>query len=67
MHRLTLKRRKPKSEVFAIILYMEEIIKRYKFTEAQIVSILKLAEQEVKVTDICREYEISNATYYHWM
>ena len=27
-----------------MILYMEEIMKRSKFTEAQIVSILKLAE-----------------------
>jgi len=49
-----------------MILYMEEIMKRFKFTEAQIVSILKLAEQEVKVTDICCEHGISSATYYQW-
>ena len=41
-------------------------MKRFKFTEAQIVSILKLAEQEVKVTDICCEHGISSATYYQW-
>lgn len=45
---------------------MEEIMKRSKFTETQIVTILKLAEQDAKVTDICREHGISSATYYHW-
>ncbi|TNH01130.1 transposase, partial [Pasteurellaceae bacterium Phil31] len=30
-------------------------MKRSKFTETQIVNILKLAEQGAKVTDICRE------------
>ena len=39
-------------------------MKRSKFTETQIVAILKLAEQGMKVTDICREHGISNATYY---
>ncbi len=37
-------------------------MKRSKFTETQIVAILKLAEQGMKVTDICREHGISNAT-----
>ncbi len=41
-------------------------MKRSKFTETQIVSILKLAEKGVKVTDICREHGISSATYYQW-
>ena len=41
-------------------------MKRSKFTETQIVAILKLAEQGMKVTDICREHGISNATYYQW-
>ena len=41
-------------------------MKRSKFTEAQIVSILKLAEQGANVTDICREHGISSATYYQW-
>ncbi|WP_373297819.1 transposase [Advenella faeciporci] len=29
-------------------------------------AILKLAEQVMKVTDICCEHGISNATYYQW-
>lgn len=41
-------------------------MKRSKFTEAQIVSILKRAEQGAKVTDICREHGISSVTYYQW-
>lgn len=41
-------------------------MKRSKFTETQIVSILKLAEKGAKVTDICREHGISSATYYQW-
>ena len=49
-----------------MILYMEEIMKRSKFTEAQIVNILKLAEQGAKATDICHEHGISSATYYQW-
>src|SRR5690625_106991 len=64
--RLTLKRHKPKPEISAMILYMEEIMKRSKFIEAQMVSILKLVEQGANVTDICREHGISSATYYQW-
>ena len=56
----------PKVEISAIITLMEEIMKRSKFTETQIVAILKLAEQGAKVTDICREHGISSATYYQW-
>ena len=41
-------------------------MKRSKFTETQIVNILKLVEKGVKVTDICREHGISSATYYQW-
>jgi putative transposase len=37
-----------------------------KFTESQIVKILKSSEQGVAVTDICREHGISNSTFYKW-
>ena len=37
-----------------------------KFTESQIVKILKSSEQGVPVTDICREQGISNSTFYKW-
>ena len=37
-----------------------------KFTETQIVSILKQADAGVPVKDICRQANISTATYYQW-
>ena len=41
-------------------------MKKSKFTESQIISILKEAELGKKVNDICRDHGISNATYYQW-
>lgn len=37
-----------------------------KFTETQIVSILKQADAGVPVKDVCRQAGISTATYYQW-
>ena len=41
-------------------------MKRSKFSESQIFSILKEAEKGMKVDDICRTHGISNATFYNW-
>ena len=41
-------------------------MKRTRFTETQIVSILKKQEAGLKVSDICREHGISDATFYNW-
>ena len=41
-------------------------MRKSKFTEAQIVAILAQYEQGIKVTDICREHGISQATFYQW-
>ena len=41
-------------------------MKTSKFSESQIVAILKQQEAGVKVADICREHGISNATFYKW-
>lgn len=40
-------------------------MKKTKFTESQIVGILKEQEQGKKVGDICREHGISQPTFYH--
>ena len=37
-----------------------------KFTETQIVSILKQADAGISVKDICRQAGVSVATYYQW-
>jgi putative transposase len=41
-------------------------MKKPRFTEAQIVSILKQQEGGLSVKDICREHSISEATFYNW-
>lgn len=41
-------------------------MKKSKFTESQIVSILKQQEQGVPVADICREHGIAANTFYRW-
>lgn len=41
-------------------------MKKSRFTESQIISILKEADTGMKVDDICRKHGISNATYYVW-
>jgi putative transposase len=41
-------------------------MKRSKFTETQIISILKAVEAGRSVRDVCREHEVSDATYYKW-
>ena len=41
-------------------------MKKSKFTESQIVAILREGEAGVPVADICRKHGISAATYYTW-
>jgi putative transposase len=37
-----------------------------RFTEEQIIGVLKEAEAGLKVAELCRKYGISDATYYNW-
>jgi putative transposase len=39
---------------------------RKKYTEEQIIAVLKEAEAGAAVTDLCRKYGMSDATYYNW-
>ena len=41
-------------------------MKRARFSEEQIIAILKEAENGEKVTDLCRRHGISDATFYVW-
>jgi len=41
-------------------------MKKSRFSESQIISILNQNEQGMKVRDICREHGISDATFYNW-
>ncbi len=41
-------------------------MKRSKYTEEQIVNILKEADAGIKIPDLCRKYGFSDATYYNW-
>jgi putative transposase len=41
-------------------------MKKSKFTDSQVMAILKQAESGVKVQDVCREHNISTATFYKW-
>ncbi len=41
-------------------------MKKTRFTESQIISILKQQSTGSKVSDICREHGISEPTFYSW-
>jgi putative transposase len=41
-------------------------MKKTKFTETQIIAILKKQEAGMKVSEIAREHGISDATFYNW-
>jgi putative transposase len=41
-------------------------MKRARFSEEQIIAVLKEAEAGAKVTELCRRQGISDATFYTW-
>ena len=40
--------------------------RRKRYTEEQIIGILKEAEAGAPIADLCRRHGISNASYYNW-
>jgi putative transposase len=41
-------------------------MKKSRFSEEQIIGALKRAESGVKVADLCRQFGITEKTYYRW-
>lgn len=41
-------------------------MKKSRFTDSQIISILKQAEAGTPVPELCREHGMSSATFYKW-
>ena len=41
-------------------------MRKSRFSESQIIGVLKQVETGQKVKDVCREHAISEGTYYRW-
>ena len=39
---------------------------RKRFTEEQIIAVLKEADAGMKTADVCRKHNVSDATFYKW-
>ena len=50
-----------------LVIYPEEVpLKKSRFTDSQILGVLKQAEAGTPVPELCRTHGISSATFYKW-
>jgi putative transposase len=47
-------------------MYEEILMKMTRYSEPQILAILRQAEGGVPVSELCREHGMSNASFYKW-
>jgi len=47
-------------------MHEEILMKMTRYSEPQILAILRQAEGGVPVTELCREHGMSNASFYKW-
>ena len=50
----------------SLALLEDQTMKRSRFTEEQIIGVLKEHELGAKTADLCRRHGISEATFYNW-
>ncbi|EFH74841.1 conserved hypothetical protein, partial [Vibrio cholerae RC385] len=55
-----------KSRIFSYHKRRRFFMKTSKFTDSQIMAILKQAEAGTPVRELCREHGMSSATFYKW-
>jgi putative transposase len=51
---------------WSLALLEDQTMKRSRFTEEQIIAVLKEHELGAKTADLCRKHGISEATFYSW-